>query len=600
MANYTSMEHLKFLLLDVHNLEDLFQYDRFSHLDAEQAWMIIESAKLLADQAMFPVFKEMDAIPATYDGKGGVTTHPQLKNIIQQSAEQHWIGGNATFEHGGLQLPEMIFNTGHHLFQAANNSVAGYLGLSGGAAGLITSFGTTEQITRFVPPIFEGKWQGTMALTEPQAGSSLSDIKTTAFPTSEDYYHVKGQKIFISGGQHGGAENFVHLTLARLNDAPPGVKGISLFIIPTFRIDANEKLVYNDVYCAGDFQKMGQKGYATTHLSFGDNDDCRGYLVGEANKGLSYMFQMMNGARIAVGQTAAAVAMAAYQASLQYALERPQGRLASEKDPLMPPTLIINHPDVQRMLLTQKAIIEGSLSLGMECNKLYDLTHASTGTAKEDAFLLLEILTPIMKTYAAEQGSRSTALAIQTLGGYGFTTDFPVQQYYRDIKIMSLYEGTTGIQSLDLLGRKVTMLNGKALQLLYSTIKSTIQIAGSFQHLQPYANQLTKELDRIEKVVTHLQQFAKMGLPDRYLADASVFMEMCSYIVIGWQWLKQAAVASSQLALGDKKNNTHFYQSKIHTMEFYFHYELTHTAAFEQTLLNEKSLTQVSQHDFFA
>jgi butyryl-CoA dehydrogenase len=600
MANYTSMEHLKFLLLDVHHLEDLFQYDRFSHLDAEQAWMIIESAKLLADQAMFPVFKEMDAIPATYDGKGGVTTHPQLKNIIQHSAEQHWIGGNATFEHGGLQLPEMIFNTGHHLFQAANNSVAGYLGLSGGAAGLITSFGTTEQITRFVPPIFEGKWQGTMALTEPQAGSSLSDIKTTAFPTSEDYYHVKGQKIFISGGQHGGAENFVHLTLARLNDAPHGVKGISLFIIPTFRIDANEKLVYNDVYCAGDFQKMGQKGYATTHLSFGDNDDCRGYLVGEANKGLSYMFQMMNGARIAVGQTAAAVAMAAYQASLQYALERPQGRLASEKDPLMPPTLIINHPDVQRMLLTQKAIIEGSLSLGMECNKLYDLTHASTGTAKEDAFLLLEILTPIMKTYAAEQGSRSTALAIQTLGGYGFTTDFPVQQYYRDIKIMSLYEGTTGIQSLDLLGRKVTMLNGKALQLLYSTIKSTIQIAGSFQHLQPYANQLTKELDRIEKVVTHLQQFAKMGLPDRYLADASVFMEMCSYIVIGWQWLKQAAVASSQLALGDKKNNTHFYQSKIHTMEFYFHYELTHTAAFEQTLLNEKSLTQVSQHDFFA
>ena len=601
MANYTSMEHLKFLLKDVHQLKDLFQHERFAHLDEEQAWMIIESAKLLADQTMYPVFKEMDVHPATYDGKGGVTTHPQLKTIMLQAAEQHWIGGNASFEHGGLQLPEMIFNTGHHLFQAANNSVAGYLGLSGGAAGLITSFGDDEQIKRFVPPIFEGKWQGTMALTEPQAGSSLSDIKTTAFPTSEEYYLIKGQKIFISGGQHGAADNFIHLTLARLKDAPPGIKGISLFIIPTFRIEANEELIYNDVFCAGDFQKMGQKGYATTHLSFGDNDDCRGYLVGEANKGLSYMFQMMNGARIAVGQTAAAVAMAAYQASLHYALERPQGRSASEKDPLMPPTLIINHPDVQRMLLTQKAIIEGSLSLGMECNRLYDLTHASSGNAKEEAFLLLEILTPIMKTYAAEQGSRSTALAIQTLGGYGFTTDFPVQQYYRDIKIMSLYEGTTGIQSLDLLGRKITMLNGKALQLLNSAMNDTIQNASTFQQLLPYANQLNKELNRIERVVTHLQQFAKMGLTDRYLADASVFMEMCSYIVIGWQWLKQATVACSKLTLNDYTTNSSlFYHSKVHTMEFYFHYELTHTAAFEQTLLNEKSLTQVTQHDFFA
>ena len=171
MANYTSMEHLKFLLKDVHQLKDLFQHERFAHLDEEQAWMIIESAKLLADQTMYPVFKEMDVHPATYDGKGGVTTHPQLKTIMLQAAEQHWIGGNASFEHGGLQLPEMIFNTGHHLFQAANNSVAGYLGLSGGAAGLITSFGDDEQIKRFVPPIFEGKWQGTMALTEPQAGS---------------------------------------------------------------------------------------------------------------------------------------------------------------------------------------------------------------------------------------------------------------------------------------------------------------------------------------------------------------------------------------------------------------------------------------------
>ncbi|MEI8074287.1 MAG: acyl-CoA dehydrogenase family protein, partial [Bacteroidota bacterium] len=362
MARYTSMEFIRFLLFDTHRVDTLFKYERFAHLDAEQTWMILESAKLLADQEMFPYFKILDEHPATYDGKGAVKTHPQLKKIIQSAAAQSWIGGAAKFEHGGMQLPEMIFNTGQSIFQSANNSVQGYIGLSTGSADLITSFGNQEQIETYVPPIYEGRWQGTMALTEPQAGSSLSDIITSAKATEKGYYFVKGQKIFISGGQHEAVDNFVHLTLARIEGAPAGVKGISLFIIPKYTLEADGTMRYNDVHCAGDFQKMGQRGYATTHLSFGDNDDCRAFLVGEPHKGLSYMFQMMNGARISVGQCAAAVAMAAYQASLQYCLERPQGRLVSEKDPSKPPTLIINHADVQRMLLTQKSIAEASLS----------------------------------------------------------------------------------------------------------------------------------------------------------------------------------------------------------------------------------------------
>ena len=380
------MEQLRFLLLDVHRVEDLFIHPYFSLLDAEQAWMIIESAKLLAEQEMHPWLKEMDEAPARYDGKGGVRTHPQLKNIIQKAAAQHWIGGYASFDHGGVQLPEMIFSMGHHLFQAANNGVEGYTGLSAGAAGLITSFGSKEQIETYVPRIFSGEWQGTMALTEPQAGSSLSDILTSAKPAGENYYHIKGQKIFISGGQHDACDNFIHLTLARIEGAPAGVKGISLFIIPKFRPGTEGNYEYNDVFCAGDFQKMGQRGYATTHLSFGDNDDCRGYLIGEPHKGLTYMFQMMNGARISVGQSAASVAMAAYQYSLQYAMERPQGRPAGEKDPSQPPTLIIHHADVQRMLLTQKAIVEGSLSLCTECSRLYDLTHVTTGDEEPTTF----------------------------------------------------------------------------------------------------------------------------------------------------------------------------------------------------------------------
>ena len=216
-------------------------------------------------------------------------------------------------------------------------------------------------------------------MTEPQAGSSLTDIVTSARQVGDGVYNIKGQKIFISGGQHEACDNFIHLTLARIEGAPPGVKGISLFIIPKFWPEKDGALKYNDVFCAGDFQKMGQRGYSTTHLAFGDQDNCKGWLLGEPHKGLSYMFQMMNEARIGVGQTAASVAMAAYQASLQYANERPQGRLPSEKDPMKPPTMIINHPDVQRMLLTQKAIAEGALSLAMECNRLYDLAHASSG-----------------------------------------------------------------------------------------------------------------------------------------------------------------------------------------------------------------------------
>jgi butyryl-CoA dehydrogenase len=595
MQAFANKNLLKFLLLDVHQLKTLFKYPRYKHLDEEQAWMMIESAGLFAEQEMFPYCKVMDETPARYDGNGNVITHPQIKKIFAIAAEQGWIGGNASFEQGGLQLPEMIFSTGHFLFQAANNSVQGYLGLSGGAAGLITSFGNEQQKSTYVPPIFEGRWQGTMALTEPQAGSSLSDITTTATPTDNGYYLIKGQKIFISGGKHEAAENFVHLTLARIKDAPPGTKGISLFIIPAHRPTEDGSLEYNDVYCAGDFQKMGQRGYATTHLSFGDHDNCRGYLVGEPHKGLAYMFQMMNGARISVGLCAAGVAMAAYQYSLQYAKERPQGRRAGEKNPLQAPIHIIHHADVQRMLLTQKSIVEGSLSLGIACTRLYDLCEVTQGAEKENHFLLLEILTPIMKTYASEQGIRSVSQALQILGGYGFTTDFPIQQLYRDIRIMSLYEGTTGIQSLDLLGRKVIMQDGKALKVLMHAIQNTIAEAAEYPSLSVLSLQLENELHRIQRVLEFLQPKLALGKLDEFLSDATVFMEMSSYIVIGWQWLTMGVEARKQLNANAQlpANTRQSLENTLHTLQFYFRYELSHTQSFEATICNGPLLTQL-------
>lgn len=594
MARYTSIEHLRFLLFDVHGVQDLFSYDYFAHLDREQVALMIDSAKALADRDMYPFFREMDEQGVHYAGDGVVWSHPQLKTIIQNAAEQSWISGEFPFDLGGLQLPQMVYNAAHHIFQAANNGTQGYISLTTGAARLIHNYGTPEQAATYLPPMFDGRWQGTMALTEPQAGSSLTDITTTAKPTASGYYEIKGQKIFISAGEHMACENFVHLTLARIDGAPPGLRGVSLFIIPKHRPTAEGGLEYNDVFCAGDYQKLGQRAYATTHLVFGENDNCRGWLVGEPHKGLSYMFQLMNEARIGVGQTASSVAMAAYLASLQYARERSQGRKPGEKDPLQPPIPIIRHADVQRMLFTQKAIVEGALSLAMECNRLADLVRVTEGEAQKPHWLLLEILTPVVKTYSSEQGNRSASLAIQVLGGYGYTVDFPQQQYYRDLRIMAIYEGTTGIQSLDLLGRKMTMENGAALLQLAEHIGSTISQAAAHPALQPYANTLQIEMNRMGRTLRQLGEFARQGDTERYLADATIFMEMAGYVIIAWQWLKMAIVAQKALDAADFSTQSRsFYEGKVHTMQFFFRYELPHAAACSDILLAEGALTQV-------
>jgi len=594
---YISMEHLRFLLFEVYDIQDLFQYEHFSHLDAEQVSLMIESAKALADRDMFPFFREMDEKPIHYLGNGEVWSHPQLKTIIRNAAEQNWIGDTALFDQGGMQLPEMVHSTAQSIFIAANNSAQGYLGLTVGSSRLITSFGSQELIDTYIPKMFAGEWQGTMALTEPQAGSSLTDITTSAKPDPNGYYAIKGQKIFISAGQHQACNNFVHLTLGRIEGAPPGVKGISLFVIPKFRPEPDGSLTYNDVFCAADYQKLGQRAYATTHLVFGEQDNCQGWLVGEPHKGLSYMFQMMNEARVGVGLTAAATASGAYYASLQYSKERPQGRRLSSKDPLRPQVPIIQHADIQRMLLTQKAIVEGSLALATECNRLSDLIHVTTEEEKKKHWLLLEMLTPIMKTYASEQGNRSTSHAIQIYGGYGYTMDFPAQQYYRDLRIMSLYEGTTGIQSLDLLGRKVTMENGQALQLLSDEIMATSTAADEYLVLKPAADQLRLELQRIGEVLQHLGGFARSGNLERYTSDATVFMEMAGHVVIAWQWLKMAVVAQKSLEAGDfTRQSKNFYAGKIHTMQFFFRYELPHAAACAKTLMAEGCLTNLEDY----
>ena len=591
IKQYISIENLRFLLFEVHTVQDLLTYKRFEHIGGiEEINGLINSAKTIADKEMFPFFKAMDQSPVVYKD-GMIRSHPQLKNIFKAVADAGWFSSISALEHGGMQLPFTLYSAAHLIFEAANSSAQGYLGVSTGALELIETFASKELTNAYLPNMFAGKWQGTMALTEPQAGSSLSDITTAASPTDKDYYEIVGQKIFISAGEHEACENFIHLTLARIKGAPAGTKGISLFIVPKY-IPENGTLLDNHVLCAGDFQKMGQRGYATAHLIFGESAVTKGFLVGEANKGLLYMFQMMNAARIIVGQTAAAIASAAYYASLHYANERPQGRHIEDKDLLKEQTLIINHADVRRMLLQQKSMVEGSLSLVNECLKFYDLEKVTTGEEKEKMHLLLELLTPIVKTYPSEAGITSVSNALQVLGGYGFTMDFDLQQYYRDIRIMSIYEGTTGIQSMDLLGRKVTMQHGKAIQLLHIEMMKTVEVAMDHQELAVYSKLFTSAIDTYKATLQYLLQFAQKGEIEKYLADASLFMEFSGIITMAWQWLKQATVAQSALKdMATSKQSSDFYESKIETMKYFFKYELPKHLSFSNTLMNPEFVT---------
>ena len=334
------------------------------------------------------------------------------------------------------------------------------------------------------------------------------------------------------------------------------------------------------------------------HLMFGENDDCEGYLVGEENKGLSYMFQLMNEARILVGLGGCAIASAAYYASLEYANERPQGRRLNDKDPDQPQTLIVNHPDVKRMLLLQKSIVEGGFSLVAECAKYWDYTRVLEGEEKEKYELLLEILTPVVKTYPSEMGIISVSNGLQVLGGSGFCKDFPLENYYRDIRIYPLYEGTTGIQSMDLLGRKVTMKQGKAVKYLFAEVNKDIEAAKTYPELSKYVKILEEKLQVLQSVTMKLIGIAMKGNIELFLSDANLYMEFFGTIAVAWQWLKQATTAKQILLTENPQGeDLKFYESKIHTMKFFFAYEVPKTLGLAQRLMDDEVLTIATERE---
>ncbi|HYA94359.1 MAG TPA: acyl-CoA dehydrogenase [Thermodesulfobacteriota bacterium] len=598
-SRFISERNLKFLLYEVFDVASLTQYDYYKEYDGKMLNMVLKAAMELATGLFWPVCQEMDKNPPELVGDQ-IKVHSSVRKLLEECGTGGWIGDDIPFEWGGQQLPQMITMASRFIFCAANYSAAAYSGLTTGAARLILNFGTENLKKTYLPSMLSGKWQGTMALTEPEAGSSLADITTVAEPTDHGYYKIKGQKIFISAGDHDGVENIIHLMLAKIIGAPAGVKGISLFVVPKKRMDEKGKLVSNDVATSGVFHKLGYRGCPIAQLSMGDSDDCRGYLVGEPHQGLLLMFQMMNEARIGVGAGAAAIASAAYYAALEYTKTRLQGRKLSTKDPTLPQIPLIEHPDVKRMLLFQRSVIEGALSLLMQTAKYADLAIILTGEEKEKNELLLDLLTPVAKSYPSEMGILSISQGVQCLGGSGYCDDYPLEQFYRDARIHPIHEGTTGIHGLTLLGRNVMMKGGKAYKLYLEEVQKTIHEAERIVELEPYAEKLGQSLALLQRVTAYLMDVQKKKTPELFLADATLYLEFFGIISVAWQWLLQATAVVKALRNGPAGADPDFYNGKFFAFRFFFEYELPKIHGLVPRLMHNDGLTVEMAPDLFS
>ncbi|MFZ5917999.1 MAG: acyl-CoA dehydrogenase [Chloroflexota bacterium] len=599
MTRFVSKRNLEFLLYEVFDALSLTGREYYRQHDREMFDMILGTALEMAQDLFYPILGEMDRQPPQLiDGQ--VRVHPAVRDIMKKFGEGGWIGAIYDEQVGGSQLPLMIDNACNFVFAAANYSACVYPGLSKGAAGLILSFGSQELIETYVPQLLSGEWQGTMALTEPQAGSSLTDITTTAEPTGDGYYLLRGRKMFISAADHDGVDNVVHLMLAKIPGGPPGVKGISLFVVPQNRVESDGRLRPNDVSTTEIYHKLGYRGAPIVALSLGEAGDCRGYLVGQAHQGLRYMFQMMNEARLGVGMGATAIASAAYYAALEYTQERPQGRRLGEKDPAQPQVPIIEHADIKRMLLFQRAVVEGSLSLLTQCSRYADLARVlPPGEEKEKSELLLDILTPVAKSYPSEMGILAVSASLQCFGGYGYCEDFPVEQYYRDMRIHPIHEGTTGIHGLDLLGRKVTLHGGREFALYQAELAATIAAARDVADLSAYADRLDAALAELKRVTEHLLGLARTAGPERFLADATVYLEMFGLVTIAWQWLVQGLAARRGLDGDCSAVDANFYRGKLAVLRYFYGYELPKTLGLAAVLTQADGLTVGLDNDLF-
>jgi alkylation response protein AidB-like acyl-CoA dehydrogenase len=559
-----------FLLDEVLDASSLCALPAFADHSRETFELFLRSCRELARDVLDPSYRPMDEHAPRFEN-GRVKVHPAMREIWPRLVELGILSATRSPEVGGQQLPGTVAVLGIAYLMAGNLSAAAYAGLTTGAAHLLETFGDEALKRDYMAKMYSGEWAGTMALTEPQAGSSLADVQARARPTGESHHLLSGSKVFITGGDQDVTENIVHLVLARIDGAPAGTKGVSLFCVPRLRPMPDGALADNDVATAGAFHKLGWRGIPSCALSFGERGDCRGWLVGQAGRGLNHMFQMMNEARLAVGANAAATASVAYQESLEYAKVRPQGRKLTAKDATTQQVPIIEHADVRRMLLRQKAIVEGSLSLIVTAARYHDLAqHSAEPAGRARAQLLLDLLTPVAKTFASDRGFESNSLALQIHGGYGYTSEYRPEAWLRDQKLNSIHEGTSGIQSLDLLGRKAMMNGGTALMAFAEEVHATLARASQAGVDRGLCDALAAALGTALELTAHLGSLGLAGDIDGMLLHSADYLELFSIVAVAWQWMAHAAAAKEARKPGSEA----FYAGKLAAARYWIHTEL--------------------------
>jgi alkylation response protein AidB-like acyl-CoA dehydrogenase len=596
-------ETLDFLLHDWIGVESLLARPRFADHTRETFDSVLDTCERIAGDKFAPANRIADTEEPRFDGVRvhlPRSTHEALAAYV----ESGMLAAPEDHQMGGMQLPCTIEMAARAFFSKACGAISGYAMLTAGNASLLMAHGTPAQREVFARREFEGRWFGTMCLSEPQAGSSLSDVATRAVPDGPGFeadplgprYRLTGNKMWISGGEHELTENIVHLVLAKIpgedGKPVPGTRGISLFIVPKMLVTADGALTgeRNDVALAGLNHKLGNRGTTNCLLNFGERGGAIGWRVGAPGDGLRCMFHMMNEARIGVGLGAVMLGYAGYEASLEYARTRTQGRPlgVTGKDATLPPVRILEHADVKRMLLAQKAYVEGGLALELHCARLVDELNTGSPDPAREAAQLLEMLTPIAKSWPSEWCLEANSLAIQVLGGYGYTRDFPVEQHWRDNRLNMIHEGTHGIQALDLLGRKVVMDGGAGLKLLASRIGATIERAGHAAGLAESANALAAALQALGAAA---RSAWATGVPEEALANATPYLQAFGHVVVAWLWL--------DIALAVQSRADAFSHGKRAAMRYFFDYELPKVDAWLQVVSSRNPTCREMRDEWF-
>ena len=619
---------LDFLLHDWLRVESLCARARFAEHSRETFDAVLDLSERLAEDCHAPLNRLVDIEEPRIE-HGRVRLPAGVKEALDAHAAAGLRSAGQNHEQGGMQLPYLVEIASRCFFMKASLAIDAYAMLSVANANLLRAHGTETQQRVFAQPQFEGRFNGTMCLSEPHAGSSLGDITTRAVPDGESFeadplgprYRLKGTKMWISAGEHELSGNIVHLVLAKIPNAdgslPPGVKGISLFVVPRRLLDANGALTgeHNDVALIGLNHKLGYRGTVNTLLGFGEGahrvrapgglDEqgagAIGYRVGAPGEGLRGMFHMMNEARIQVGLGATMLGFAGYGAALDYARNRPQGRpgQGAGKDPASPQRPIIEHIDVRRMLLAQKAWCEGGLALGLYCARLVDEKATGDTSQAQDAALLLELLTPIAKSWPSEWGLEANSLAIQVHGGYGYTRDFPVEQHWRDNRLNMIHEGTHGIQAQDLMGRKLRLQDGRAWALLVERMRATLAAVSQSNEvpvaaLAPQAQALAARLTEVQALVQTLAHE-----PDRALRNAVPGLQAIGHLVVGWLWLDVAVVASRQLGQPQAAAREAQLRGTLSAMQHFFAHEMPRIRAWLSLLVADDHSAAQMHSDWF-